>query len=71
MAIGAPLIIRFFFDIYIYIYIYLDLFIYLFLAVLGHCCTRAFSGCDKQGLLFIAVRRLLIVVASLAAEHRL
>ena len=41
-------------------------FIYLFLAVLGlHCCARAFSSCGEQGLLFIEVRRLLIVVASL------
>ena len=48
------------------------LFIYLFLAALGlRCCVRAFSSCGEQGLLFIAVRRLLIVVASLAAEHRL
>ena len=47
-------------------------FIYLFLAVLGlRCCTRAFSSCSERGLLFIAVRGLLIVVASLVAEHRL
>ena len=46
--------------------------IYLFLAVLGLCCcTRAFSGCGEWGLLFIAVRGLLIAVASLVAEHRL
>ena len=36
-----------------------------------HCCTRAFSGCGKQGLLFVVVRGPLTVVASLAAEHRL
>ena len=48
------------------------LFIYLFLAALGlHCCVRAFSGCSKQGLLFVAVHGLLIAVASLVAEHRL
>ena len=47
-------------------------FIYLFLAALGlHCCTWAFSSCGEQGLLFVVVRRLLIVVASLVAEHRL
>ena len=35
------------------------------MAVLGlHCCTWAFPGCGEQGLLFIAVRGLLIVVAS-------
>ena len=40
--------------------------IYLFLAVLGlRCCARAFSSCGERGLLFVAVCRLLIVVASL------
>ena len=48
------------------------LFIYLFLAALGlHCCTQAVFSCIKWGLLFVAVCRLLIVVASLVAEHRL
>ena len=32
---------------------------------------RAISSCSEQGLLFIAVRRLPIVVASLVAEHGL
>ena len=32
------------------------------------CCTRAFSSCGERGLLFVAVRRLLIAVASLVAE---
>ena len=46
--------------------------IYLFLAVLGICCcARAFSSCGEWGLLFTAVRGLLIVVALLAAEHGL
>ena len=46
-------------------------FIY-FLAALGlSCCTRAFSGCGEQGLLFVAVCGLLIAVASLVAEHGL
>ena len=41
-------------------------FIYLFLAALGlHCCALAFSSCGERGLLFVAVRRLLIAVASL------
>ena len=45
--------------------------IYLFLSVLGLCCcTRAFSSCGERGLLFVAVRGLLIAVASLVAEHR-
>ena len=59
--------------IFIYLF-FINLFIlfYLFLAVLGlRCCARAFSSCGEWGLLFIAVRRLLIAVASLAAEHRL
>ena len=46
--------------------------IYLFLAALGlHCCAWAFSSCGERGLLFIAVRGLLIAVASLVAEHGL
>ena len=44
----------------------------LFLAVLGlHCCAQAFSSCGERGLLFFAVRRLLIAVASLIVEHGL
>ena len=46
--------------------------IYLFLAALGlHCCTRAFSGCGEQGLLFVALSGLLIAVASLVVDHGL
>ena len=45
---------------------------HFFLAVLGlHCCAQAFSSCSEQGLLFAAVRGLLIAVASLVAEHGL
>ena len=52
-------------DLYFY-------FIYLFLAALGlHCCAQAFSSCGERGLLFAAVRGLLIAVASLVAEHGL
>ena len=48
------------------------LFLFLFLAALGlHCCALAFSSCSEQGLLFFAVRGLLIVLAFLVAEHRL
>ena len=48
------------------------LLIYLFLAVLGlRCCARAFSSCRERGLLFVAVRGLLIAVASLVAERGL
>ena len=32
---------------------------------------RAFSSCGERGLLFVAVRRLLIAVASLVVEHGL
>ena len=43
-----------------------------FLAALGlHCCTRAFSSCGEGGLHLVVVRGLLIVVASLVAEHGL
>ena len=48
------------------------LFIYLFMAALGlRCCAWALSSCGERGLLFVAVRGLLIVVASLVAEHGL
>ena len=33
------------------------------------CCVRAFSSCGEWGLLFIAVRRLLIAVASLVVDR--
>ena len=55
-----------------YIFFTLINFIYLFWAALGlRCCTQAFSSCGEQGLLFAAVRGLLIAVASLVAEHGL
>ena len=48
------------------------MYLCLFLAALGlRCCVWAFSSCGKQGLLFVAVRRLLIAVASLVVEHGL
>ena len=51
-----------------FIYLY-----YLFLAALGlrWVFARAFSSCGEQGLLFVVVHGLLIVVASLVAEHGL
>ena len=50
-----------------HLFIYL---IYFFLAALGlRFFVQAFSSCGEQGLLFVAVRGLLIVVASLVAEH--
>ena len=58
--------------LFIYLFIKFIYFIYLFLAVLGlRCCTRALSSCGERGLLFVAVCGLLIVVASLVAEHGL
>ena len=51
-----------------------DIFVCLFVfwAASGlPCCAWAFSNCGEQGLLFVAVRGLLIAVASLVAEHRL
>ena len=59
------------FIIIIIFFLKINLFIYLFLAVLGRCCAWAFSSCGEQGPLFVAVRGLLIVVASLVAEHGL
>ena len=47
-------------------FFFINLFIYLFLAALGLCCCYYCIG-----LLFVAVRRLLTVVASLAVEHGL
>ena len=42
------------------------------MAVLGlRFCATALSSCGKWGPLFIAVRRLLTIAASLVAEHRL
>ena len=53
-------------------FFFLIYFIYLFLAALGlRCCVWAFSSCRECGLLFVAVRGLLIAVASLVAEHGL
>ena len=47
----------------------LFLFIFLSLAALGLCCcTWVFCSCGEQGLLFVPMRGLLIVVASLVAE---
>ena len=47
-------------------------FFNLFLAALCLCCCmQAFSSCGEQGLLFVAVSKLLIEVASLVVEHGL
>ena len=59
--------------VYFILFYLINLFIYVFLAALGLCCCAwAFSSCSEWGLLFVAVcRLLLIVVASLVAEHGL
>ena len=45
---------------------------FFFLAALGlRCCTRAFSSCSEQRLLFVAVRGLLTAVDSLVVKHGL
>ena len=52
----------------------IDLFIYLFnfwLRWVFVAACRLFSSCGEWGLLFVAVRGLLIAVASLVAEHGL
>ena len=42
------------------------------MAALGlHCCVWAFPSCVERGLLFVAVHRLLIAVASLVVAHGL
>ena len=54
----------FFFNKHFYLFIYL--------AALGLCCcARAFSSCGERGLLFVAVRGLLIAVVSLVVEDGL
>ena len=53
-----------------FFFFFFSISFYLFLAALGLCyCTRAFSSCGEQAL--IVVLGLLVVLASLVAEHRL
>ena len=50
----------------------INFLVFYFLAVLGfRCWVQAFSSCGERGLLFVAVRGLLIAVASFVAEHGL
>ena len=46
-------------------------FIYFWLYWVFVAACELFSSCGEQGLLFVAVHGLLIVVASLVAEHGL
>ena len=62
------LLLPFFLNFYKCMYV----FIYLFMTALSlRCCAQAFSSWGEWGPLFIAVSGLLIVVASLVAEHGL
>ena len=56
----------FFFYKFIYFIIYIFWLSWVFVAARG-----LFSGCGERGILFVAVRGLLIVVASLVVEHGL
>ena len=52
-------------------YSFIYLFIYFLAALSLCCCAQVFSSCGERGLLFVAVRGLLIAVGSLAVEHGL
>ena len=53
-------------------FFFLSFFFKFILAVLGlRCCTQTFSSCGKRGLLLLAVRGLLIAMASLVVGHGL
>ena len=76
MGQAKPTMLLFFSSIVLLLVLLLShfyLFVCLFLAALGLCCCAwAFSSCSEWGLLFVVeLLRLLIAVASLAAEHRL
>ena len=60
-------------DLFSFLFFLHIYFIILFFGCVGFLLLRAglFSGCGEWGLLFIAVHGLLIVVASLVAEHGL
>ena len=72
-AIQDPILHLFIYLFIIYLFFKGQVFyLFIYLAALGlRCCAQAFSSCVERGLLFLAVRRLLIAVASLFAEHRL
>ena len=50
---------------------FIIIIIFFLAALCLRCCAQAFSSCGERGLLFIAVRGLLIAVASLVVEHGL
>ena len=53
------------------LFLFINLFIYFWLPWIFVAACALFSSCGERGLLFIAVRGLLIAVASLVAEHGL
>ena len=57
--------------IYLFICLFVYLFVYFWLSLCLRCCAWVFSSCGEQGLLFVAMRGLLIAVASLVEEHGL
>ena len=57
---------------FIFIFLKIYLCIYFIFGCVGSLLLRtAFSSCGERGLPYVAVRGLLIVVASLVAEHGL
>ena len=53
-----------------YSFFFFLIYLFLFLAALRlRCCSRAFSSCSEQGLLFVAACGLLIAVASPIADR--
>ena len=68
-------LIRFWFElqkVHLTVHFLQKFYLFIFLAALGLlCCVWAFSSCGERGLLFVAVHRFLIAVASLVAEHGL
>ena len=52
-------------------FIFILFYFLIFGCVESSLLARAFSSCGERGLLFVAVRGLLIAVASLVAEHGL
>ena len=52
-------------------FLFFSFLIYFLAALCLHYCAQAFSSCGERGLLFVAVRGLLIAVASLVVEHGL
>ena len=50
---------------------FLKFYLFIFTVLCLRCCVQDFSSCGEQGLLFVAVCELLIVVASLVVKHGL